>query len=439
MEKMEKKVEYALCVTSKELQNAIKRVSIGKGKPDSFTLTITSEKNEGKNRCTLLSGSNTSFQAVTKFYADLRIYKTKDDGIQELTGEILKHSFSVTMSGIFSDVVTTFAAIEDLIFLAVSDNLVTATNTISQVPIPVKSNDISFINSDCNKFEITLKREALASVLKYNSLAVSSSSIYKNNYGLKPVYQDEKASVNIVSMVGTEVVSSTVNAIKVSNSEYPTLCEGISFAMVDAAKIDQILAVTETEKIALVFYYKEGDSGKEVVQVNIKTTYSIYMMTTFVKTYPRGVNDMLKKGYDSPLYGFTLDPKMLVRTLPILEIGCSTELKKIEIHVFRDHIIICDEFALDKKNVNSKEFGRTNIKDVITMLPKDKEEEVFLMGLQQVMRSIKPYEKTLTIQFSENLIVLNGTNEHVKHGISCCENEKNEEKDESDIDEGNMV
>lgn len=434
---MEKKVEYALCVTSKELQNAIKRVSIGKGKPDSFTLSITSEQKEGKNRCTLLTGSN-SFQAVTRFYADLRIYETKEGGIQGLTSE-MKHSFSVTMSGLFSDVVTTFAAIEDLIFLAVSDNLVTATNNVSQVPIPVKRNDISFINADCNKFEMTINQKALASVLKYNSLAVSSSTIYKNSYGLKPVYQDEQASVNIVSMVGTEVVSSTVNAIKVNNSEYPNICEGISFAMLDAAKIDQILSVTETEKVAIVFYYKEGDSGKDVVQVNIKTPYSMYMMTTFVKTYPRGVNDMLKVGYDSPLYGFTLDPKMLKSTLPILEIGCSTEMKKIEIHVFRDHIVICDEFALDKKNVNSKQFGRTNIKDVITMLPKDKEEEVFLMGLQQVMRSIKPYEKELTIQFSENLIVLNGTNQHVMHGISCCENKKDEENDERDKEECNMV
>jgi hypothetical protein len=439
---MEKKVEYALCVTSKDLQGAIKRVSIGKGKSDNFTLNITTNQKEGRNRCTLLSGSNT-FQAITRFYADLRILETKEDGTQELSGEIMKHSISVTMSGIFSDVVNTFAAIEDLIFLAVSENLVTATNTISQVPIPVKSNEISLINSDSNKFEITLKREELATVLKYNSLAVSSNTIYKNSYGLKPVYQNEKATLNIVSMVGTEVVSSTVDAIKVNNSEYPTICDGISFAMLDAAKIDQIIAVTETEKVAIVFYYKEGDSCKEVVQVNIKTTSSMYMMTTFVKSYPRGVNDMLKDGYELPLCGFTLDPKMLKSTLPILEIGCSTEMKKIEIHVFRDHIVICDQFALNKENVNSKEYGRTNIKDVITILPKDKEEEVFLMGLQQLMRSIKPYEKKLTIQYSKNPIVLSGTNEHVKHGISCCEDVKKDakinEKDEKDIDESDMV
>jgi len=141
------------------------------------------------------------------------------------------------------------------------------------------------------------------------------------------------------------------------------------------------------------------------------------MLKPFVNAFPSTFVGIVDAAYETKEYSISVDAKQLRNSLSVLGLGCdSSKDKRIEFHVHRDHILICDEGAQNGKG----KYCSVKVKEVVTQLPEGTDETVLVMRLRQLLKNIKPYEGKLSIIQSSTLVVFSGTDERIRHGISPC-------------------
>jgi len=405
---MEAKFNYGLRVRSDDLQDVLKKIHMAKGKEKGFIITI-SQKGE-KTSCTLTTGSD-SIQATSQFSGDLNLYKIEKNK-EVLSKEPLKEPLKVTVSSVFAEAVTALG-FEEFLFLKITENMVDVLNSVSNIPIPIKEQENVMVNpKGIQKLQLTISRDEMLSVLKYVSIGATGSR-YGSNYAFRPVYDGQRAYLNTFAATDTSVVAGRMGIIKTNTQEYPALCEELPSVPLDATKFDQIIGSNDSENIVMDFFYRDGKVGKDVVQVNVRTNTSAYIIKPYITCYPDKVAEVLSESYEVIQYSIIFDVKTLKNVIPVLSVGSDVSKKKVEIHVYPDQIIICDEGGLSSK----KKASKASIKEVKVLLPEGQEEECFLIGLYQLNKNLKPYEGKVTMSVTGRLLVFKGPNEGIQHGI----------------------
>lgn len=355
-----------LNVKAAVLKESIKNASIAHAAGGQYILIVSPEKKNELNTVTLHCVSE-GIQSSCRFMADIRQIEEEDNGNEKVVQEPLDKIINVALPAMFADVVIAFEAVQENIFLLIKENEVIVKNSMSTIPLPL-ADKIPLVKNPKNlsTLQLTVDREEFYKILKpvANALTVRDnrfSSSFYSAISVLPLYQEERAVLDIAAISGYISTNGQLNIITTS-PEFPTQASGLKSAMLDAGNLMSIASIT-AEKMRLTFYINEAE--KRVEQCNVSIGNCLFQMRPCNVEFPMSARKTMDVAIESHIFRVLLKPKDLRNALNILMIGKEPKKMVIaKIAIKGKTIIVTDAEDVKRSTVieNVKIEGETDKK-----------------------------------------------------------------------------